>query len=225
MAVFFIGLLLTTLPIFYHESVRLVGPGLGTILPNLQVFILVIIGFFFFKEKISMLFLLSVPLGFIGLFFIVGIDWGHMERLYKLGVYFGLAGAFCYATFLILLRKILSSGPGMPFFYALMCISLVSALFLGCEILRSGGSFKIPDMQSFFMLFALGLFSQTVGWSLISKALPKIKASLSGFILLLQPSLAFVWDVLFFQRPTVAINWIGVIILLAAIYISSPKQE
>jgi drug/metabolite transporter (DMT)-like permease len=48
--------------------------------------------------------------------------------------------------------------------------------------------------------------------------MPKIRTSLTGFILLLQPALSFIWDVLFFSRPTNLINWLGVIITLVAIY-------
>jgi drug/metabolite transporter (DMT)-like permease len=46
---------------------------------------------------------------------------------------------------------------------------------------------------------------------------------LSGFILLLQPALAFVWDVLLFQRPTSLVNWAGVFIVLVAIYLGSVR--
>ena len=73
-------------------------------------------------------------------------------------------------------------------------------------------------------LLALGLFSQCVGWILITNALPNLRTSLSGLILLLQPALAFVWDVLFFQRATDLSNWVGVIIVLGAIYLAASKQ-
>ena len=63
--------------------------------------------------------------------------------------------------------------------------------------------------------------SQVVGWLLITNALPGIRASLSGLILLLQPALAFVWDVLLFQRPTTAVNWLGVGLTMAAIYLGA----
>jgi drug/metabolite transporter (DMT)-like permease len=99
-----------------------------------------------------------------------------------------------------------------------MMVSLAAAAFLALEIFRTGDTFYIPDLQSFFALVALGLFSQTIGWILITNALPVVLTSLAGFILLLQPALAFVWDVLFFQRPTSLTNWVGVFIVLFAIY-------
>lgn len=209
--------------VFYHYSIIYVGPGLGTILPNFQVFILAVIGIFFFKEKVRILFLISIPLALIGLFLIVGINWEQLGRLDKIGVYFGLAAAVCYAAFLLSLRKLQTDQAGLTFFYVMMMVSLTASAFLALEIFRTGDTFKIPDMQSFFALVALGLFSQVIGWILIANALPGIQASLSGFILLLQPALAFFWDVLFFQRPTSPINWIGVFIVLIAIYFGSVK--
>ncbi len=211
--------------VFYHYSVIYVGPGLGTILPNFQVFILAMTGILFFGEKVRLLFLISIPLAVIGLLMIVGIDWRHLDRLNKIGVYFGFGAAVFYAAFLLSLRKLQSDQVGLSFFYVLTMVSLSASVFIALEIFHAGGTFNIPDLQSFFALIALGLFSQTIGWMLIANALPAILASLSGFILLLQPALAFVWDVLFFQRPTSLTNWAGVFIVLFAIYFGSVKPS
>jgi drug/metabolite transporter (DMT)-like permease len=85
-------------------------------------------------------------------------------------------------------------------------------------MLHAGDSFTIPNSKSLLALLGLGLFSQTIGWVLIANAMPKIRASFTGLILLLQPALAFIWDVLIFNRPTDILNWTGVILTLAAIY-------
>ncbi len=210
---------------FFHIGIRYVGPGLGTILPNFEVFILAAIGIFFFKEKVRVAYLLSIPMAFFGLFMIVGIHWEKMDPLYRIGVYCGLATAVCYAGFILSLRKLQSDQAGLSIFYVLMVVSMASAAFLAVEIWRAADTFKIPDLQSLLALAALGLFSQSIGWILIANALPKIRASLSGLILLLQPALAFIWDVLFFHRPTTWINWTGVLIALVAIYLGTAKSS
>ena len=210
---------------FYHYSVHYIGPGLGTILPNFQVFILAAFGVFFFKEHVQPLFLLSIPVALTGLFMIVGIDWDHLGHQYRIGIYCGFAAAFCYAGFLLCLRKLQADQVGMSIFYVLMVVSFITAAYLAVDIHRSGDSFKIPDLQSLLSLAALGLFSQSVGWILITNALPQVRASLSGLILLLQPALAFVWDVMFFNRPTDLINWIGVVIALTAIYMGTARRS
>jgi drug/metabolite transporter (DMT)-like permease len=103
----------------------------------------------------------------------------------------------------------------------LLMVSLTTALCIGLEMLLAGISFTLPDARAILSLSALGLFSQCAGWILIATALPHIRVSLSGLILLLQPLLSFVWDVLFFDRPTTALNWFGVGIVLAAIYMGT----
>jgi drug/metabolite transporter (DMT)-like permease len=209
--------------IFYHSSIIYVGPGLGTILPNFQVFILAAVGILFLKEKIRWSLLLAIPLAFLGLFLIVGIDWSGLDPQYKIGVYFGLAAAGGYAGFLLSLRKLQTDQAGASVFFVLMAVSLITAVFLAAEIIRTEDTFAIPDLQSLISLAALGLFSQSLGWVVITNALPQIRTSLSGLILLLQPSLAFVWDVLFFHRPTSAANWLGVLVVLIAIYLGTVK--
>jgi drug/metabolite transporter (DMT)-like permease len=210
---------------FYHYSIEYIGPGLGTILPNFQVFILAAIGILFLREPLRLLFLISLPLAFVGLILIVGLKWSHLEQIYRIGIYYGLACAICYSAFILMLRKLQSEQAGTSFFYVLMVVSFTTAIFLGADVVHSNDSFQIPDLQSLFSLAALGVFSQSVGWILIANALPGVRASLSGLILLLQPALAFVWDVLFFQRPTTPVNWLGVLIALAAIYLGMARKQ
>ena len=74
-------------------------------------------------------------------------------------------------------------------------------------------------------LVALGLMSQTAGWLLITQSLPRITAAIAGLILLLQPSLAFLWDVIFFDRETSPTAWAGVILALSAIYLGATSRR
>ncbi len=206
---------------FYHYAVHYVGPGLGTILPNFQVFILATIGVFFMGERLRLSFVAAVPLALLGLFLVVGVDWPKMATDYRRGLVCGLAAAACYAGFLLAIRKLQRDQQGITFFSVLAMVSLMTAVFLVFEVLRLGQSLAIPSLQSFWSLLALGFLSQFVGWVLITNALPDIRASLSGLILLLQPALAFVWDVLFFHRPTRLLNWAGVAMALLAIYLGT----
>lgn len=207
----------------WHNSIKLIGPGLATLLGNFQVFILAGAGILFFKEVCSLRLLLSVPLAIAGLAFIIGADWSAMGSAYRSGVYFGVATALFYSAYLLTLRYLSGSSSGK--YFPMIFISLTSSLFLGVYIYYSGESFAIPDLRSFFSLVCLGLFSQCLGWLLISVSLPQTKASYAGLTLLLQPTLSFIWDVLFFARPTNIINWFGVIITLVAIYLGMSARQ
>lgn len=219
------GLLLALDLWLYHFSIQYIGPGLGTILPNFQVFILAAVGILFLKEPLRLIYLICLPLAFVGLYMIVGVNGSQLGPTYRIGIIYGLAAAVCYAGFLLSLRQLQADQRGTSFFYVLMMVTLTTAAFLGTHMVYKGDSFQIPDLQSWLVLLALGLLSHTVGWLLITNALPKIRASFSGLILLLQPALAFVWDVLFFQRPTSMLNWLGVVVALAAIYMGMAQTD
>jgi drug/metabolite transporter (DMT)-like permease len=208
----------------WHRSIQFVGPGLATILGNFEVFMVPAVAFMIYGEKPSVRLLLSIPPAMIGLFMIVGTPWGQLTPDFRLGIYYGLATAVFYTGFLMVFRRMQSEPGSPPVIYSLMVVSFATALFLGLEMIRNGESFAIPDMQSLSSLVGLALMSQTLGWFLIGQSLPKIPAAIAGLVLLLQPSLSFVWDVLFFNRDTSAMAWTGVVLALCAIYIGATSS-
>ena len=202
----------------WHISIRYVGPGLATILGNFQVFVLTVVSLLCFGQPVRRLFLVSLPLAFFGLFLIVGIDWGSLSDQYRMGIGFGLLTALFYTGFILSLRRFQQANPELSFIYVLMLTSIATSLVLAPLMLASGVSFAIPTYRSMAALAGLALFSQTIGWSCITRSLPKLIPSVAGLILLLQPSLAFIWDVLLFGRDTSVLQWLGVAIVITAIY-------
>ena len=204
---------------FWHTSIHYIGPGLATLLGNFEVFLITAVGALFLGEKIGLKFIFAIIMAFAGLFLIVGMQWDQLGDQYKTGIYLGFATAVVYTGFLLALRKLQSDQTGVSVFYGLMIVSFTTGLFLSLKAHLSADTFLIPDAKSWAALVLLGLFSQAIGWMLITNALPRVRASLAGLSLLLQPSLSFVWDVLFFRRETSIINWMGVVIVLSAIYL------
>jgi drug/metabolite transporter (DMT)-like permease len=108
--------------------------------------------------------------------------------------------------------------------------SFVSAAFLGVSALVEGESLAIPTVVDGSLLCAYALVAQVLGWVLVSSSLRVVPASTVGLSLLLQPSLALVWDVLFFARPFGAREGVGAALTLLAIWLGSrsariPRDE
>ena len=107
----------------------------------------------------------------------------------------------------------------------MLCISsLICAAVLGIASLIEGDSFVLPDLQSWSSLLGLAFFGQVLGWVLLTRAMPQLPASLIGLLLLLQPALSFVFDVILFARPTRMLDWIGVALSLVGIFIGSYRK-
>jgi drug/metabolite transporter (DMT)-like permease len=210
---------------FWHRSILYIGPGLSTIMGNFQVFFLAAFGVFVFKEKVDWKYLVSIPLAITGLFMLVGVDWSALESSYRLGVYFGLVTAITYACYLLVLQKSQSEARRLPAAANLAIISMGTAAIMGVEGYVQRESFRIPDGRSWLSMVAYGVLCQGLGWVIISRALVKVEASRAGLILLLQPTLAFVWDILFFSRPTGIVDASGALLALAAIYLGGTRQR
>ena len=208
----------------WHTAIHLIGPGLATLLGNLDVFFLAVIGVLFLGEKLSIRFPIAVVMAVFGLLLIVGVQWDQLGPAYRTGIILGLLTAIVYTGFLLTLKKLQSDQNSGSVSYILMLVSVSTGLLLGIPVGLSGESFRIPDVQSWLSLLALGLLSQVVGWILITNALPRVRTSLIGLILLLQPSLSFVWDVVVFQRQTTMVNWLGVFMVLIAIYLGMGQK-
>jgi drug/metabolite transporter (DMT)-like permease len=103
-------------------------------------------------------------------------------------------------------------------------ISIFTALFLGAMTYMENRPLLPPDLESVLVLSMLGVISQAIGWWTITYAMGKINTSKVALILLLQPSLATIWGVLFFAENLGLIQYIGASIILIAIYLGSVKK-
>lgn len=211
--------------IFWHRSIHYVGAGLSTLLANFQVFFLAGFGVLFLREKLGWKLAISVALAMVGLFLIVGIDFANTDREYRIGVVLGLATAVSYASYLLFLRKLRSTEESHSSLPAVAIISLVAAGVMVPVAAVQGESFIIPDTITAVALVAYGLIGQVLGWMLIVKGISKVESSRIGLVLLLQPTLAFVWDIVMFARVTTAIEVVGAVIALVAIYIGSATRS
>ena len=207
----------------WHRSIQYIGPGLATLAANFQVFILAIVGVLFLHERLTWRFVGGVTLALFGLWLLVGTGWSSFTPQFRLGIYLGLLTGVCYAVYLLSLRRAQAVRPGLTPVRTLFLNSLLSALILGAEVLVEGGGYAIPDAQTWSALLGLGFFGQVLGWVLIASAMPQLPASLVGLLLLLQPALSFVLDVILFQRPTSGLDWLGLSLSLVGIFIGSVR--
>jgi len=209
----------------WHHSIFYVGPGLATILANFQVFFLAGIGFLIYKERLNLRYVISVPLALIGLgLLILPHNLAAPQPHFYAGVGLGLLTAVAYSTYLLSLRRLQSRYTELSALFVIALISLMTALGIGFEVVVSGASFAIPDASTWLALIAYGIMGQVLGWVLISKGIGRIEASKAGLILLLQPTLSFVWDILFFKRPTGLIDLAGATLAIFAIYLGATSR-
>jgi drug/metabolite transporter (DMT)-like permease len=206
--------------VFWHRSIAHVGPGLSTMLGNFQVIPLAIVSALFFKEGLPVRMYVAIPLALVGLYLMVGVEWSHFSADYKLGVVFGLLTAFFYALYMLSLKYALAKDKADSLVLA-SAAALATGLILGAFAVAEGESFVIPTLKSLAAISTLALVCHAVGWFLITRGIQTVRGALVGLLLLLQPTLSFVWDILFFDKPVDPIELSGVAVALVGIYIGS----
>jgi len=203
----------------WHRSIQYVGPGLATILGNLQVFFFAAFGVLFLGERMTRRLVFAVPMALLGLFLVFGFERQLASADYRLGVFFGIVTAISYAAYLIVLRRTRAKFSADTPAATVALFTVTAAIVLGLAGLAEGASFAVPNATTLWAVIALGLLPQVLGWLLISGAIAHVETSRAGLLLLLQPTLAFVWDVVFFGRETGPIAYAGVLLALAGIYL------
>ncbi len=206
---------------FWHPSIRAIGPGLSTLLSNFQVFFLAAFGVIIHRERFTGRLLVSILVAFTGLYLIVGVDWSRLDSSYRGGIWLGLGTAVWYAAYILTLQASRSCGRPFEPTANMALISFVAAAFMALIAAGHGESFSIPNVKSLVVLAALGVVCQGAGWVLISKGITGVEAWRAGLVLLLQPMLSFVWDVLFFGRSISVSAICGAVLGLTGIYLGS----
>ena len=208
---------------FWHRSVIYVGPGLGTLLANMQVFIMMMAGIFLYKQIPTKVQLFSVPFAVIGLSMIVGLDWKELKPNYQAGIIFGLLTAICYSSYLISMRQAQQSMTNIIPIREVAAMSLMVSVILAFTVFFENESLIISGINDYLILLMYGIGSHAIGGIMIASALVRVTTTEVGIALLLQPTLSFIWEILFFNRSFTMIESVGVVIVLYSIFLSSNR--
>jgi drug/metabolite transporter (DMT)-like permease len=215
-AVFFTGDLLC-----WHGSINRIGPGLATLVGNFQVFVLAAVGAVQARRAPRPIFMAAMTLAMAGLYLVVGHGFSAQTPAFRQGVGLGLLTAVFYSLYILSLKTAVTDRGRAGPMAAMAGLSLVGAAFLALIVAATGESFALPTTRSVLALAGLGLVGQGLGWAAISFGLARTKPAVAGLLLLLQPTLSYVWDVLFFDKPTGIVEGLGVALALGGIALGS----
>jgi drug/metabolite transporter (DMT)-like permease len=203
--------------ISWHECIVRLGPGFATIICNFQVFFLALWGTFMLGERLSLGHKLAMPVAVAGLMMLLEKAPGDLSAEAIAGLVAGIVSALFYSAYILVLRRSQSAACKLPATANMGIISLLSMTMIGIYCFAEGDSFVVPSVRDLGMLALLGIGCQATGWVLLSSGLPRMPASRAGLIMLTQPALSLIWDILFYDRPTGAVGYAGAAVTLAAV--------
>lgn len=218
------GLILAVDLALWHESIALVGAGLGTVIANVQVVFVAIAAWLLFDERPSAGRLALIGVVLFGVALTSGLArpdaYGSSPVA---GALIGLVAGLAYAVFILVYRAAnRTAGPRSGPLMDSTLGMVVGAL--GCALFDSRFTFA-PSRAANFWLLLLAIGSQVIGWLLIGRALPELPALETSVLLLGQPVFAVIWGVLFFDERLSVLQWAGSAIVLAGVATLSIRRS
>jgi drug/metabolite transporter (DMT)-like permease len=200
----------------WHESIALVGAGLGTVIANVQVVFVAIAAWALYGERPTGRRVLTIAIVLGGVVLTSGLARHDAYGARPVaGAVIGVLAGMTYAAFLLIYRDA-NRTPG-PRSGPLLDSTLgMAAGALACAIFDSHFTLT-PPAPSHFWLALLAVGSQVIGWLLIGTALPKLPVVETSVLLLGQPVFAVIWGVLVFGERLSALQWTGSAIVLAGV--------
>jgi drug/metabolite transporter (DMT)-like permease len=185
------GLFLAVDFVLWNHAIAAVGAGIATVLGNLQVLFVALAAWLAFGERPQRRFLVALPVVMAGVVLVSGLLGSLGSTTDPVGgIGYGIGTSVAYAGFILVLRKTSGGTPHVAGPLAEATVSAAAgALILG---LMFGGFQLTIGWPSFGWLLLLAISSQTIAWLLITSSLPKLPASITSLMLLLQPAAALV---------------------------------
>lgn len=210
--------------VIWHLSIYRVGPGIATLLPNFQVVLMAIAGWLIWRERLSRGMLLGIAVAVAGLIVLLTAAPAIHEGRFLAGIAYGLGAAVAYTFYLLFLRMAgTKESRNAPALFIAM-VSLLAAAGVAAWMGLRGESFVVPFGVDWLWLALYGLVCQAVAWFLISTGITKVSAALTGLLLLLQPTLTFVWDWLIFGRHFTLLELTGAALALIGLYLGMRRR-
>ena len=207
----------------WHESIALIGAGLGTVIPNVQIVFVALFAWLRHGDRPRGRTVGLIAIVLCGVTLTSGLARGDAYGVRPgFGVLLGVAAGLCYAVFLIVFRASNRNlvPPAGPLLDATAGMAAGALLSAGLD---PGFSFAV-SRDAHAWLLALALVSQVIGWMFIATALPRLPALTTSVLLLAQPIFAIVWGVLLFDERLSPLQWLGSAIVLAGVAVLSMTE-
>jgi drug/metabolite transporter (DMT)-like permease len=224
------GIFLAADLVLWSHSISAIGAGLGTVVPNLQVLIIALVGWLVLGERPGRSMLFASPIMLAGLVLVGGLTGAHAYGADPaVGVADGVGVAVLYALYILLLRQSAAQVPSTagpttvaapsvvaPLFEATLGAVAGSVLFgLALDDFRLG-----PAWPALGWLLLLAVTSQVIGWLLITVSMIRLPAWMIGTALLVQPTGSIALGYLALGERPSAIQLAGVALMLAGVLVA-----
>jgi len=164
-----------------------------------------------FKEKLTWRQIVCFIMSTVGLFLVIGVGDLSSGSSHLKGVLFGLTGALCYAT-VILVNKFIKGVDGIP--RAFLQLAAAAMILLPYVLSTSGLNLNLLDMGGWACLLTLGLIHTGVLYCIYFSTLKEIPGHKAAIFSYLEPLGAMIISVSFLDEKMTLLQVVGGMMIL-----------
>ena len=211
--------------IFFNESVKYLSLSLAAVLLSLSPVFVVLLSYFFYKEKITLIKIISIILAFIGCVFVSNVLYSDV-RLSLWGVASGLLCALSYALYTIISRKAINKGYNSLTItlYAFIFISIVTIPFADWNTV----AYLIKEYKVSVSIFIImhSILVLILPYLFYTISLNHMDAGKASILASCEPAASTIFGVIFFNEIPTILSVFGIILtIVALILLSMPNKK
>ncbi|MGW0892803.1 DMT family transporter [Saccharopolyspora sp. NPDC002578] len=205
--------------LLWNVSIGDVGPGIATVLVNMQIVLFPVVVRVITGTPLARRFVVAIPVLLVAVTLAGGVVGPAPEGGAPLrGTLLALAAALGYSGYLYFTRDCGVRSPEYlvaPVFLATFAAAAMAAI---TGLFTSGIEVDLAP-RTWVCLVLVALFGQAVGWLLVGAALPRLAPALSSTLLLLQPIGAVLIGIIWLGDVPTPLQSAGCAIVLATVWV------
>ena len=200
----------------YFKAIELSSLSVASILLYTAPIFVMIFSVFLFKEKLTVIKIVSLLLAFFGCLFVTGVL-GDSGAFNAVAVAFGVMSGVCYALYSIFSRLALNRG------YSPLTITLYTFIFSGITSLflidvKPVANVMFEDMGSVVFCVLFAVLSSVLPYATYTLSLKYIKASTASIIASIEPVVATITGaVLFDEVVDFPFGYVGIVLVILSV--------
>lgn len=207
----------------YFRAINLISLSVAAVLLYTAPVIVLILSAIFFKEKITIIKLISMLLTFAGCVLVSGAmsDKGNISLQ---GILFGLGAGLGYALYSIFSRCALERGyHSLTISFYTFVFASVSSVFL--TDLNKIGKVCLADYRLIIFCMIFGLVSTVIPYIVYTLGLKEMENSRASIIASIEPVAATMLGLLYFHEKLKINELVGALFVIIAIVISNWRKK
>jgi drug/metabolite transporter (DMT)-like permease len=184
----------------------------------------VIIGYFFFYQKLRWMQWLGILFGFVGIVILTEVQLLNLFNQPFIGLFTMLGATICYGFSTHISKKYLKNISITLISVSTLLMSTIISFFI--VLLTHPSSFsKVLDPSIFFSLIGLGVFGSGIAYILYYYIIQEGSPEFASLVTYMVPITALLWGYLFLSETISLMMIVGFIIIISGVYFSSKKPK